>query len=231
MPPLWEYMDDQATSEKGKNSKKKRFKLTRQLVRLALNDGWTQKEIAETCRTQQSIVSAWSKGQALGTEAQFLPLLDIYGHKLRRNSARVYWSVDSETQAKTFYRVEGKVVLSQAFFDLQRDPRGKLIKKIPCSKLVVHHQGSDNFRVIAQSRIKFTSTSNFLDCSLEDAIWSSQVLDVVTMVELLGFIDRFAQEMLQTYPSDANTLPFLLRQSLINHGFTVPDVVEYPAVW
>lgn len=231
MPPLWEYMDDQATSEKGKNSKKKRFKLTRQLVRLALNDGWTQKEIAETCRTQQSVVSAWSKGQAFGTEAQLLPLLDIYGHKLRRNSARVYWSIDSETQAKTFYRVEGKVVLSQAFFDLQRDPRGKLIKKTPCLKLVIHHQGSDNFRVITQVRMTFTSTNNILDCSLEDAIWSSQVLDVLTMAKLLEFVDLYAQENLQKYPSDANTLPFLLRQSLINHGFTVADVVEYPAVW
>lgn len=231
MPPFWEYMDDQATSEKGKNSKKKRFKLTRQLVRLALNDGWTQKEIAETCRTQQSVVSAWSKGQALGTEAQFLPLLDIYGHKLRRNSARIYWSIDSETQAKTFYRVEGKVVLSQAFFDLQRDSRGKLIKKTPCLKLVIHHQGSDNFRVIVQGRMKFTSTNNILDSSLEDAIWSSQVLDVLTMAKLLEFVDLYAQENLQKYPSDANTLPFLLRQSLINHGFTVADVVEYPAVW
>lgn len=231
MPPFWGYMEDQAVSEKGKNSKKKRFKLTRQLVRLALNDGWTQKDIAEKCRTQQSVVSAWSKGQTLGTEAQLLPLLDTYGHKLRRNTSRVYWSIGSETQAKTFYRVEGKIILSQAFFDLQRDVRGKMVKKIPCLKLVIHHQGSDNFRVIVQGRITFTATNNYLDCSLEDAIWSSKVLDVLTMAKLLEFVDLYAQENLQKYPSDANTLPFLLRQSLINHGFTVADVVEYPAVW
>ena len=34
--------------------KKKPFKQTRELVRLALNNGWTQIEIAKTCRTQQS---------------------------------------------------------------------------------------------------------------------------------------------------------------------------------
>lgn len=47
---------------KGKNAKKKPFKWTRELIKLALNDGWTQSEIAEKCRTQQSIVSAWNRG-------------------------------------------------------------------------------------------------------------------------------------------------------------------------
>ncbi|BFU61046.1 MULTISPECIES: hypothetical protein [Rodentibacter] len=37
--------------------KKKRFKQTKELVLLALNDGWTQKQIADKCRTQQSVVS------------------------------------------------------------------------------------------------------------------------------------------------------------------------------
>lgn len=55
-------MEGQAEESRGKNAKKKPFKLTRQLIRLALNDGWTQREIAEKCRVQQSIVSAWSKG-------------------------------------------------------------------------------------------------------------------------------------------------------------------------
>ncbi|BCK02403.1 hypothetical protein VCSRO113_1570 [Vibrio cholerae] len=75
--------------DKSKNSKKKPFKWTRELNRLALNDGWTQQEIAEKCRTQQSIVSAWNKGSKQGTEQQLLPLLNIYGNKIRRNSFKV----------------------------------------------------------------------------------------------------------------------------------------------
>lgn len=47
---------------------KKVFKWTRELIQLAINDGWTQTEIAKACRTQQSIVSGWyikerNKGQ------------------------------------------------------------------------------------------------------------------------------------------------------------------------
>ena len=103
------------------NKKQKRkFKQTKQLVRLAINDGWSQVDIAEKCRTQQSIVSAWSKGSKQGTEQQLKPLLEQYGYKLRRNSFKVYWSIDSESQTKVFHKVEGKVILNQAFYDARR---------------------------------------------------------------------------------------------------------------
>lgn len=60
--------------------KKRKFKQTKQLVRMAINDGWTQTDIAKTCRTHQSIVSSWYKGSEDGTESQLKPLLDEYGH-------------------------------------------------------------------------------------------------------------------------------------------------------
>ena len=133
-------MEDQAERDKGKNARKKPFKLTRQLIRLALNNGWTQSEIAEKCRTQQSTVSAWSKGGKYATETQLMPLLELFGHNLRRNTFRVYWALDSTTQAKTFFRVEGKVVFTEVVFDL-KESHGKAIQKLPVLKLVVHHQG------------------------------------------------------------------------------------------
>lgn len=121
------------------NKKKKRkFKQTKQLVRLAINDGWNQTEIAKACRTHQSIVSNWYKGIDQGTEQQLKPLLEQYGHKLRRNSFKVYWNIDSETKTKVFHRVEGKVILNQAFYDARRVGH-KLEKKIPQYKLTIHH--------------------------------------------------------------------------------------------
>lgn len=35
---------------------KRKFKQTKQLVRLTINDGWSQVEIADACRVQQSIL-------------------------------------------------------------------------------------------------------------------------------------------------------------------------------
>lgn len=222
-------MEDQAERSKGKNAKKKPFKLTRQLIRLSLNDGWTQREIAEKCRVQQSIVSAWSKGAKCATEAQLLPLLEIYGHKLRRNTFRVYWALDSNTQAKTFFRVEGKVVFAEVVFKL-KESSGKATQKIPVMKLIIHHQGADSFRSVVQRRLKLDSPMLTLS-SAEDAVWSSEVSDQRSCAELIDWLDGYANSLSEKYPHIGLTLPFLLRQALINHGFPVGGVVDYPAVW
>ena len=212
-----------------KNNKRK-FKQTKQLIRLALNDGWTQNEIKDACRVQQSIVSGWNSGSKQGTEQQLKPLLEIYGHKLRRNAFRVYWNIDPETNSKNFYKVEGKVILSQAFFDARR-VKSRLLKKIPQLKIVIHHQGNNKFRVVYQSRLTFQHSNAELESMVEDAIWSSTVSEQYDLPELLNVIDKYAEKTLAKYPSDANTLPFIARQSLLNHGFHIDGVVEYPAIW
>ncbi|MBB1420465.1 hypothetical protein H5200_00805 [Pseudoalteromonas sp. SG43-7] len=218
----------EATTNSKKN--KRKFKQTKQLIRLALNDGWTQNEIKDACRVQQSIVSGWNSGSKQGTEQQLKPLLEIYGHKLRRNSFRVYWNIAPETNSKNFYKVEGKVILSQAFFDARR-VNYKLEKKIPQYKLVIHHQGSSKFRVVYQSRLMFQNTNAELESTVEDAIWGSVVSEQFSLSELLAAIDTFSETTLAKYPSDANTLPFIVRQALLNHGFGIDGVVEYPAIW
>ena len=209
---------------------KRKFKQTKQLVRLALNNGWSQTEIANKCRTHQSIVSKWNKGESLATEQQLQPLLEVYGHKLRRNSFRVYWNIDPETQQKSYFKVEGKVILSQAFYDARR-VKHQIVRKIPMMKLVIHHQGDNKFRIVAQSRLTFQYSNSELESSVEDAIWSSQVLGQYELTRLLKWIDEYAESTLKEYPSDANTLPFIARQALLHHGFSVDGIVEYPAVW
>ena len=218
------------TEAKDKKLKKRPFKWTKELVRLALNDGWTQTEIGDACRTQQSVVSDWSKGKKKAREYQLKSLLEIYGHKLRRNAFRVYWSLNFETSEQTFYRVEGKVIFSQAFFDYRRNG-AKLKKKIPECKLVVHHQGENKFLVIHQRRIKSTSTNEELDHTLDDAIWSSSCFEKMTSEQLLDHVDLYIEKNLEKYPSDVVTLPFLIRQALLNHGLPIEGIVEYPASW
>tara|TARA_R110000751_G_scaffold307898_2_gene434288 strand:- start:65527 stop:66183 length:657 start_codon:yes stop_codon:yes gene_type:complete len=215
-----------------KNTKKnkRKFKQTKQLVRLAINDGWTQSEIAKACRTHQSIVSDWYKGVNQGTEQQLKTLLEQYGHKLRKNSFRIYWNIEPETNSQVFHKVEGKVILSEAFYDARRNG-AKLEKKIPQLKLVIHHQGNNKFRIVYQSRLTFSNTNNELESMVEDAIWGSTISVQYDLPELLKIIDKYAEKNLVKYPSDANTLPFIVRQALLNHGFNVEGIVEYPAIW
>jgi len=213
-----------------KNSKKRKFKQTRELVRMALHDKWTQKEIAAHCRTQQSVVSAWNKGEKQGTEEQLAPLLEIYGYKLRRNSFRSYWAIDEEKRP-TYFKVEGKTILSQSFCDPRRaGPR--LVKQIPKKKLVVHDQGKGKFRIVYQHRLVFQDSNQELECCQEDAIWGSSVSDTLSAAELLAAIETYAEdELKQTYQTDYYTLPFIIRKALLNHGHPVEGLVEYPATW
>lgn len=216
--------------ENSKSKKKRPFNQTRDLIKLALHDGWTQNEIAKKCRSHQSLVSNWSKGISKATEAQLKPLLEIYGHKLRRNSFRVYWDLEPESLQKSFFKVEGKVILAEAFYDARRDKNGRLVKKIPIHKLVIHHQGNDEFRIVLQDRLRFRDGKE-LEHSNHDAVWCSRVTERVNLDGLLTMVDSFIEKNLKDFPGDTLTLPYLVRQALLNHGFEIPNVVEYPATW
>jgi hypothetical protein len=223
---------------KSKNAKKRKFKFTKELVKLALNDKWTQQEIADLCRVNhQSIVSDWKKGKTQATEQVLKPLLDLYGNKLRRNTFRVYHAYNPETQEHQYYRVEGKVILSEAISNAFREEQLTRLSKyrtytVPMFRVIVHHQGEKNFRMILQTKIKSPNYDQQLDCSREEGNWSSQISDQISAEEVINRVDEFSKsDDLKNYPHDVITLPFLIRDAMIMHGFESPDVVDYPAVW
>lgn len=78
---------------------RQKFKWTKELVHIALNDGMTQEEIARVCRTQQSVVSSWKNGKNKATEQQLGELLRRYGARLNRTTARVYLVFEEPTAA------------------------------------------------------------------------------------------------------------------------------------
>ena len=211
---------------------KKVFKWTRELIQLAINDGWTQNEIANTCRTHQSIVSSWYKGEKRGTEQQLKPLLDLFGYKLRRKTFRLYWNIDPSTGEKSFFKVEGRVIFSQALCDMRRDG-AKLKKKIPEFKFVIHHQGNNKFRIVVQFRAKFPQSNEELENSVEDAIWRSVVSDIITAQQVVDKIEYIIikNKDVRKYASDVVTLPYLVRKALLENGFSIEGIKEYPADW
>lgn len=218
--------DISATSEQSRP-----FKQTRALIRLALRDGWTQNKIAKACRTQQSTVSAWANGEKLAKEHQLRQLLEQYGHQLRRKSFRVYWTRKADTKESLFFRVEGAVVFQHLFWDMRRDgTTGQLKKKFPSQRLVVHHQGQEQFRAILQSRWQFTDGDVF-ESHNDEAIWSSKIIPAMDGPQLIAFVDAYSNEIISTYTTDGHTLPFLIRQALLQHGFKVEGVENYPALW
>lgn len=223
-------METVEQERKAKNAKKKKFRLTQPLIRIAIREGLTQTEIARMCRTHQSVVSSWNSGEKQAYEHQLTLLLEQFGHKLRRNAFKVYWSLDANTSKTAFYRVEGRVILSQSFSDPRRQGH-KLVKRIPVHKLVIHDQGRGKFRTVEQCRLRNRRSNEELECSHEDAIWTSKIGDQIGVEELLSFIDAYCKTTLEGFPSDAMTLPYLIRKALLNHGHHVDGVADFPAVW
>jgi transcriptional regulator with XRE-family HTH domain len=232
------------------NAKNRKFKQTKQLVRLALNDGWTQKSIADKCRAQQSIVSAWNSGEKQGTEAQLAPLLEQYGNQLRRKSFQVYYHFDSEEQKFNFFRVEGKVIFSYTFFSEQKNY--KSIKKIPVFKIIVHEQGKGVFRTVEQNRPSSTSNEqgelvfrivqqqrphfnnsvdNLLTSPVESGHWFSYISEQLNTEQVIQKIETLSVELSKNkWLSEKYTLPFLIRKAMVENGYYLEDVVDYPSM-
>jgi len=233
------------------NAKNRKFKQTKQLVRLALNDGWTQKSIADKCRTQQSIVSAWARGEKQGTEAQLAPLLEQYGNQLRRKSFQVYYHFDSEKQKFNFFRVEGKIIFSYTFFKEQRQNGYSSTKKIPVFKIIVHEQGkgvfrtveqnrpSSNsneqgevvFRIVQQERPHFNNSNKLLTCPVESGHWFSYISKQLNTEQVVQKIEKLSGDFAKNeWLSEKYTLPFLIRKAMVENGYYLEDVVDYPSM-
>ncbi|MBT9557541.1 MAG: hypothetical protein IV100_15990 [Myxococcales bacterium] len=68
----------------------KKFDQTRRLIAIAMREGMTQDAIARECRTVQSVVSGWAKGQAQAREHQLRGLIERFGHLLNRPVRELY---------------------------------------------------------------------------------------------------------------------------------------------
>ena len=231
-------------------SNKKPFKHTKDLVNLAIKDGWTQKEIADSCRTQQSIVSSWKKGTKQGTEQQLTPLLKQYGAKLRRQTFKVYRGIDNKTGSEKYYKVEGPVILSflacKQRIHRAKEARysnetpGKFFKSnaSPHSRFIIQYQGGDNYTLIFQQQMYVDGTpGNYHE---NEGIWVSYVHPCQTPHMLLQMVDEHIKKSDSIKSgSDVNelafnsylaTLPFLTRQALLNNGVPVEELGDIEVI-
>jgi len=222
--------DLEVDDEAKKKQLNKPFKQTKQLIKLALNDGWTQLEIGIACRVSQPMISSWKKGTAQAKEYQLLKLLEQYGHILRRKTFKVYWVVDRDTQKSSYVKVEGKVIFSYFLRHVEYYNSGRNKKIKPVVKITIHDQGKGKFRAVLLLPY-VTENKEVLSCIDEDGNWVAIIEKQRSSNEVVQWIEDWSKMHESTLPPDAKALPFLIRKALLNHGFTVEDVVDYPASW
>jgi len=96
--------------------KRPKFKHTRELIRIAVQDGLTQKQIADLCRVEQSVVSGWFNGRSAAYEHQIAELRRRYGGRLNRTTSRVYLVREETPQTGPWEDTE----LGRALCELER---------------------------------------------------------------------------------------------------------------
>lgn len=232
--------------QKAKASRKK-FKLTKQLIKIALDNGLTQIGIQKMCRLgSQSQVSDWKNGVKLAYEDQVKPLLDLYGHQLRKVTSQLYQVLKSEQEMKLeeengiespfpikFVLVEGKVILREKFINPQRDSQGRIKRKDAQAILSIHEQGDNKFRCVVQNLITFKRGNNHPAHHEMNANFLAEITEPLDINELIKFVRDYREESLvnEEYLVNYFTIDYLLLNSLVINGYQVKDVEVLPATW
>lgn len=227
----------------------KKYRYTRQLINMALRDGWTQKAIADACRTQQSVVSNWKNGSAHAKESQLKSLLDIYGPRMRRRSFRVYHEVRSDDQGVFtihLMKVEGEVLLSFPYRNVELCAKchlpasdaqnvcrcSRTIRRyMPTRRYVVHAMGNGQFCLVSQRRL---IRDEVLMQFPETNIFSSQFVGQYETADLLTNVDGLCNrdnEDQELSLAEGLILQMLIRKALLEHGYPVAGVEEHLAQW
>lgn len=228
---------------------KKKYRYTKQLINMTLRDGWTQKDIADACRTQQSVVSNWKNGSALAKEGQLQKLMEIYGPKLRRRTFKVYHDLLQDNQGAyriQMIKVEGEVMLSFPYRNKEFCAKchalasggayscrcgSKILKALPTRRLLVHSMGKGEFCLVHQHRlIKDECQMQFPETN----IFASKVVGRYDAKGLLSHIDDMHNQ--DSNADEINRienlmLQMLIRKALLEHGYPIEGVEEHAAAW
>jgi len=225
---------------------RKKFKLTKQLIKIALADGMKQTEIANMCRVSQSYVSEWSKGNTLAKEHVLKPLLDKYGHQLRKVTSQLYQvrksqqEIDLEEEKGTeepfpikFVLVEGKVILREKFINPERDYQGRIKRKDARAILSVHEQGDNKFRCVIQKLITFKPDNSHPAHQEINANFVAEITEQLGLNELIQFVHHYRDESLvnESYLVNYYTIDYLLLNALVMNGYQVKDIEVLAATW
>lgn len=165
----------------------KKYKLTRQLLRLAIDAaGYRNEDIAVKAGLSGksvALVSAWRNGRKNATERQMAYFIKEYGHLLKRAREHLFYAVVLENgESKPIFRkLTGELIFryqiktaKSSEYHRHKAPYKK-IRTFACLRLVVL-QDSDKFNVVCQYRAGLVG--------LEESIVDGQKQTYVSGVDL-----------------------------------------------
>lgn len=172
----------------------------------------TQEDIARECRVAQSMVSRWSSGHSLASEASIQPLVAKYGSKLNRTSSRIYLLSGTGPETPKIVRVEGPVIFRYVFWypvTIEERSRKRVVKEAVARWFI--HRLPQNRLVFVRQKRRFIPASKFpsaadeslsalskqlglrgdwVQCADDQGRWESKFFGPCTHDELLARLDQ-----------------------------------------
>lgn len=232
-------------TEQTKKQNNKKYKYTKQIIKLAIDNGFKHPEIAKKAGlSEKSIaqVSRWKNGEALATERQMQFFINEFEHSLKRKMEHLFYSETETPNELAYYKIQGEILLSHTLY--YRHNTGKKIQKVGIYRFVIIN--SDNkFHLLFQKRAGLNENAGIIKYALSSATFSNnehanwylkETYKDLTAQELTHQIDLIFDEfekieylrsdMAKIMNNDGRPLKFIVRQLLLKHGYCSDDIID-----
>lgn len=218
----------------------KKCRDTKRLIKIAIENGMTNQEIAAKAGlSKKSVaqVSRWRNGEALAFERQMRFFIKEFGDQLRRKSEHLL-CVEKEGKHQ-FIKLTGELVLKHT----ARVPVSIGRKQV---HVAIHRflifQKNTHFYVVSQTRKGFEpgrpidqrQLGNMAHCDNEDANWLlTRIPKLLNQDNIIDVVDSIAIELAEERLIPNHNFEFLgqelrycFRRYLMNEGYALSDVID-----
>lgn len=228
------------TMTEQKEKPQKKYRNTKQLIRLAIENGYTNKDIADKAGfSSEGQVSKWRNGKALATERQVQFFINEFEHLLKRKMEHLFYSESENQHEFTYHKIEGEIVLTHTLNYRRYNPQP--MQKTGLFRIIIVNSGN-KFHLIKQKKVGLNNDgSNFRDLlnkknahSVQEANWllvetiknlePQQLIDKIDSIESTyrnseEYIDKLVHH-------DTIPLKFIVRQLLLKRGYCSNDIID-----
>lgn len=221
---------------------KQKYRYTKQLVRIALEQGYTAEDILEKAgasRKSLSMFSKWRNGKTLATVRQLQYFINEYEHLLKRKMEHLFY--DIADGKLNFCKLNGETILKHV---IRHPPAqvGKRVVSVALLRIILLKEGN-KYHLVHQVRAGLTKDGNFsparnlnelIHSSNEDANWSSYKYQTeLSAEEALESADDFIHQLISgenvaktTLKNEGIALSFIIRQALLKQGHQCKYIVD-----
>jgi DNA-binding XRE family transcriptional regulator len=224
----------------------RKYKYTKQLVRMAIEHGMTNKEIAKKAGlSDKSVaqVTRWRKGDSLATVRQMQFFINEFGDLLKRKIEHLFCFKDDGVIKH--FKLSGDIILRHVYKEKVRIDRKDLNVGILRFVIIKH---SEKFTLLSQyrmgleerdrgHRLSGSDIGKLVQSSSEGANWVCYKADkFLNAKEIVEATDSYAKSFLDgsnymsiKEHSNHSEIMFLVREQMMKNGFIAEDIFDLDA--